>query len=486
MKIQAGRRLPLMAALWVLLTETAAAQATAVQGPKAIAPDPTFVDPRALAGAGAIVVTALLLLLYSYRRRLYILYWFAGWGILGASSFLAVPGYVWVQSGWLAYGLSQLLGIVSSLIFVLSADAYLAPPKWRRGYTFALAALLLWFALAPLALGPQAVFAPGHVLIAGGLATAGVAYLTLLRRARLLGAVITGITLLALAGENLWLALGVSQPADDAAARGLIVAVVLYLVMLLGMQLMAFEDMTYELRQTNGQLERAQSELRQMVITDPLTGCRNRRFFDEIIGRELHRHRRYDVPLSLVFVDVNRFKTINDTLGHETGDRVLQQVAAFLVRHIRQADYVFRWGGDEFLILLSCPEAEARVRGTELQVAFAESEEAAALPSGVGLSIGCAAVPPDTKDVMAYLKAADERMYADKRRTKGSDKRRSSGGVTDTASISPAAGATVLPRRPRTPRVQQDPRPRESARALLSTQTDGRRSRAETAPRRTD
>ena len=98
----------------------------------------------------------------------------------------------------------------------------------------------------------------------------------------------------------------------------------LYLVTALGMQLMTFEDMTYELRLTNRRLESAQGELRQLVTTDALTGCRNRRFFDEVIGREMQRHRRYDIPLSLVFIDIDRFKAINDTLGHEAGDRVLR------------------------------------------------------------------------------------------------------------------------------------------------------------------
>ena len=144
----------------------------------------------------------------------------------------------------------------------------------------------------------------------------------------------------------------------------------LYLLAALGMQLMTFEDMTLELRRTNRRLEAAQSKLRRMVITDPLTGCRNRRFFEEIIGRELQRHRRYGIPMSVLFVDVDRFKAVNDTLGHDAGDRVLREVAAFLLSNIREADYVFRWGGDEFLILLSCGEEEARRRGTALQSRF--------------------------------------------------------------------------------------------------------------------
>jgi diguanylate cyclase (GGDEF)-like protein len=180
------------------------------------------------------------------------------------------------------------------------------------------------------------------------------------------------------------------------------------------MQLMTFEDMTYELRAANRRLESAQWELRQMVTTDPLTGCRNRRFFDQVINREVQRHRRYRIPLSMVFVDVDRFKVINDTLGHEAGDRVLQQVAGFLVRNVREADYVFRWGGDEFLVLISCTESEALSKARELQEAFAATETHA-LPAGVGLSVGCAEVPNDASDVMALVKAADERMYENKR-----------------------------------------------------------------------
>ena len=141
----------------------------------------------------------------------------------------------------------------------------------------------------------------------------------------------------------------------------------LYLVTALGMQLMTFEDMTYELRHANARLETAQAELRQLVVTDALTGCRNRRFFDEVITHELNSHRRYSTPMSLLFVDVDHFKTINDTLGHAAGDRVLREVAAFLMRNTRDADYVFRWGGDEFLLLLSCREDEAMRRGHDLQ-----------------------------------------------------------------------------------------------------------------------
>ncbi len=429
-------RLALVAATTVLLLDAAVLRprpaiagrsplpavvfATQTAVPQGIAPDPTLetiVNPRVLVGGTAVIVTGLLLLLYFYRRRVYILYWMAGWMLAAGSMFLAAPAYE-PEIDEFAFGLSQFLAIVGALVFVISADAYRAKPHLRRAHGLVLLPVFLWFALAPLALEIESVFAPGHLLIAGGLAAAGVAHLALLRRSWLLGAAIVGITMLVLASLNVWLAFGTPDLDAAVTGRAMYINLSLYLVTALGMQLMTFEDMTYELRVTNKRLEVAQDELREMVTTDSLTGCRNRRFFDEIIHREVQRHRRYRIPLSLLFIDVNRFKAVNDTLGHEAGDRVLQRVAAFLIKKVREADYVFRWGGDEFLILISCTEGEALRKGSDLQAAFAASDEAAALPRGVGLSVGCAEVPSGVDDIHALVKLADERMYVNKRSTK--------------------------------------------------------------------
>ena len=383
---------------------------------QAIAPTPTSVDARTLVGVAALLSAGLLSLLSFYRRRPYILGWVAGWIFIAASLFVAAHQYSGAMARYAAYGFSQFLAIIGSLLFVVSADAYRSPLRLRRGYGLALLPVLIWFVLAPIALGPVAVFAPGHLLAAGGFAAAGLAHLMLLRQAHLLGAAVVGTMMLMVAASNVWLVVGVPNPGNDAVSRTLFLDLGLYLVAALGMQLMVFEDMTYELRVSNKRLESAQSELRQLVTTDPLTGCRNRRYFDQVIGREIVRHRRYNIPLSLLFVDIDRFKAINDTLGHEAGDRVLQQVAAFLIRHVREADYVFRWGGDEFLILISCKEAEAVIKGRELQDAYASSPDAASLPRGVGLSVGCAEVPAGAADVMTLVNLADQRMYLDKKR----------------------------------------------------------------------
>lgn len=389
--------------------------AAAVQ---AIAPRPIDLDPHSLGGSGALVVTGLLLLLFFYRRRTYILFWVAAWVLLGAAMFIASREYVSEFASFFAFGVSQFLGILSALMLVVSADAYPSKPRIGRNYALALVPLFLWFALAPLALGPAAAFAPGHVMMGGAAGAAGAAFLLLLRHTRMLGAAVVGVALVLIAASHGWTVLRVPAPDAPGATSALLFRLVNYLIVALGMQLMTFEDMTLELRRTNRRLESAQGKLRRLVITDPLTGCRNRRFFDEIIGRELQRHQRHGIPLSLLFVDINRFKAVNDMLGHEAGDQVLRQVAAFLLANIREADYVFRWGGDEFLVLISCSELEASRRAAALQRAFAESPDTRSLPAGVGLSIGCVEVDPETDDVMALIRTADERMYENKRELK--------------------------------------------------------------------
>jgi diguanylate cyclase (GGDEF)-like protein len=379
-------------------------------------PDPTLVNPRYLTGSAAFVIAGLLLLLYAYRRRLFILWWIAAWILNGSSFVLAGRTYRNLHLSWMVYGISQFLGILGSLSFVVAADAYRHRPGLRRAFGLLLLPVAMWFALAPVALSITAVFAPGHLLIAGALVAAGAAHLLLLREIRLVGALIVGITLIALAGINVWMVEGVGQPDAPGVAALLFTTSILFLIVALGMQVMTFEDMTYELRRTNRRLESAQEDLRQLVITDPLTGCHNRRFFDEVIARELRRHARYETPLSILFLDVDRFKAINDTLGHETGDGVLRQVAAFVIRNVREADFVFRWGGDEFLVLMSCNGEEAARRGWQIQAGFVAAHRAKDLPPGVGLSMGVVEVPSGTADILPLIQLADERMYANKKR----------------------------------------------------------------------
>jgi len=98
--------------------------------------------------------------------------------------------------------------------------------------------------------------------------------------------------------------------------------------------------------------------IQELAITDELTGLYNRRAFQKALDRELRRSRRYEKPLSLIMLDVDGFKGINDAFGHQEGDNVLKFLAAYLQRAVRDIDFVARYGGDEFAVIL--PETKAK------------------------------------------------------------------------------------------------------------------------------
>jgi diguanylate cyclase (GGDEF)-like protein len=368
-----------------------------------------------LASGAAAIITCLLLLLHLYRRSSYTLYWTAGWACLALSLGLDSSGRGAGTFNALRAAGSQFLMVAVGLCFLTAAHAYRVDCRAPRVRAPLVVAVAAWFVLAAVAWGSQVVFVSGYALTAISLAIAALAHATILHRVRMLGVAVVGAALTVAAAVNVWMMLSSAARGGPALSDAFFVELALYLVVALGMQLMTFEDMTEELTSANSQLKAAQIELRQMVVTDSLTGLHNRRFFEEIIAHELNLHRRYGTPLSLVFLDVDRFKSINDTLGHAAGDNTLRDVASFLTRHVRNADYVFRWGGDEFLILLSCREEEARRKGWELQSEFSRSSTVAALPEGVGLSFGCAEVSALAESATEALHLADERMYADKR-----------------------------------------------------------------------
>ena len=100
-------------------------------------------------------------------------------------------------------------------------------------------------------------------------------------------------------------------------------------------------------------LKNANEEIRQLSISDPLTGCYNRSYLNERFSQELRRAKRYSHPLSVVLADIDHFKHVNDTFGHQAGDEVLTVFAARINRQIRKkVDWVVRYGGEEFLIVL--------------------------------------------------------------------------------------------------------------------------------------
>ena len=210
------------------------------QGSPSVGLDSALVNPRILLAVETAVIATLLLLLYIYRRRTYILWWMWGWFVLSAGSMLSAESFRSVKLDAMAFGLAQFLRILAGLLFVVATDAYRQTPRLRRGYAVLLLPVAIWFTLAPAALGSVAVFAPGFLLVAGSMASAGVAHLLLARQARLLGALLVGAMLLCFAALNARLATLPALPTG----RSLLVILVLFLLAALGMQLMTFEDMT--------------------------------------------------------------------------------------------------------------------------------------------------------------------------------------------------------------------------------------------------
>ena len=149
-----------------------------------------------------------------------------------------------------------------------------------------------------------------------------------------------------------------------------------------------------------------------MAIRDALTGLYNYGYFKEALHYEVEKSRRYKMPLSLLFLDIDNFKLVNDTLGHLKGDKTMRQVAAILKQGIRQADLLCRYGGDEFVMLLSqTPPDQAMVLAERLRQRIAQSfMNRLEQRCKVTVSIGVAGLGPEmsTEDL---IKEADEAHY---------------------------------------------------------------------------
>ena len=156
-------------------------------------------------------------------------------------------------------------------------------------------------------------------------------------------------------------------------------------------------------------LRRSQAQLAQLVIQDQLTNVLNARAFSERLGQELDRNRRYPRPLALLYMDLDNFKVINDTHGHQTGDAVLRLVADAMRSSVRHADVVGRLGGDEFAVLM--PETDAPLADAAAKRLVAGLRNVFKGTPNVTASIGvvsCAATDASTDDL---LRRADQAMY---------------------------------------------------------------------------
>lgn len=194
-------------------------------------------------------------------------------------------------------------------------------------------------------------------------------------------------------------------------------------------RLVDFRDITsrkhneMELRQANQQLkqqlleiENLQSRLQELATRDPLTGLFNRRYLHETLERELSRAARSNAPLSLIMMDIDHFKAVNDTYGHKAGDLMLQALSRTLVDRVRKEDIPCRYGGEEFLIVLPGMSLEdAQRRAEEFRLMFQKMN----IPFGsrhlqATLSAGVACYPQHGEDSDTLLRLVDEALYSAK------------------------------------------------------------------------
>ncbi|WP_233423811.1 sensor domain-containing diguanylate cyclase [Paracidovorax citrulli] len=169
------------------------------------------------------------------------------------------------------------------------------------------------------------------------------------------------------------------------------------------------------LREQFEEIRALQDQLQEQAVRDPLTGLYNRRHLDATLASEIARCGAQGLPLSLMMIDIDHFKRINDTHGHAAGDAMLQALAQLLQRHVRVRDLACRLGGEEFVLLPETPLAVARERAEALREAF-EALQVRHDPEVLSatLSCGVAAFPQHARQPLALTASADEALYAAK------------------------------------------------------------------------
>ena len=159
-----------------------------------------------------------------------------------------------------------------------------------------------------------------------------------------------------------------------------------------------------------------QSRLREQAIRDSLTNLFNRRYLEETLDRELSRAGRENYPVCIIMIDIDHFKKVNDTYGHEAGDQILKAIANILAEQSRRGDFACRYGGEEFVITMP---------NISLEIAYERAEHLRqsltllrvpheVYTLSVTISIGISCYPENGLTREAILRAADQAMYAAK------------------------------------------------------------------------
>jgi diguanylate cyclase (GGDEF)-like protein len=168
-----------------------------------------------------------------------------------------------------------------------------------------------------------------------------------------------------------------------------------------------------ELNEVNAKLSEANQRLEMLSVTDGLTGLFNHRHLHDLLSQEIMRARRAGYPISLIMADLDHFKRINDQLGHQVGDEALRLVSSWLSHGVREVDVVGRYGGEEFVVILTnCALADGvrvaeKLRAMVLEKALRPPFDAV---GGITLSLGVAQLEPGMNGDQ-LVNAADQALY---------------------------------------------------------------------------
>ena len=370
----------------------------------------TYLFSLLVQAAGTVLLFIVFLLLYQKFRRPAFLDWIASWGF-----FLASIGVLAVSQaeGWRKIALPVLEVMLLGHVFFLLRGVW----RFRRQETtsrpvemlWAIPILVVawWFSIVSVPEAPPALLRAAAYLITA-LAFA-------LTPGSPGGRAILSSSFFLWGVERALMGFAYLRYPDPAAMPGYygyahFVEMFLEMTVGVGIIILLFEASQSQLQSEMQRLVESDSQVKEMGIRDRLTGLYNRHYFNDVIRRELARSRRHGGALSVLLIDVDRFKEINDVRGHQVGDGVLQFVANYLTAGVRESDLVFRWGGDEFLVLLTqADEASAAQKCEELA-----NRHLPKLPGDerlrIDLSVGWATHQPNA-EFPKTLAEADARMY---------------------------------------------------------------------------
>lgn len=177
-----------------------------------------------------------------------------------------------------------------------------------------------------------------------------------------------------------------------------------------------YSELEERVRKRTADLEQANLEIKQLSITDELTGLYNRRGFNTMSEQLLKEGKRWHSQCLVAFIDVNGLKMVNDENGHELGDQLIVDVAHVLKETLRDSDVIARFGGDEFCVLALDPHLDEETLVHRLDIAFKERNRKLKRPYPISASIGVVCTNIDnTTSLDQLIYEADQRMYAQKR-----------------------------------------------------------------------